>query len=235
MECLPDMRVPRTIGEKENDMKILRNVRRHVLAVSLGLSVAVASGPARATNTTYKESAEVAARTSQTAKSVDKYVAQLDKTEQSLSAVFQAHDKDLKRSYQSFADQVSKLEEAQKVVTADIHAMKAKGVAYAASWDKANAQIENPELKEASIERRTSVMKSYDEVSVRLSDIEHQIQPFMGNLRDLRTFLGADLTPVHVQSASAAVQKSQADAMSLKQAIAPVQTLLRQLVNDAAK
>ena len=215
-------------------MNISRKVRRHILVVSLGLGVAVAS-EARATDTTYKESAELGARTSQTAKSVEKYVAQLDKTERALSEVIQAHDKDLKRRYQSFADQVGRLEEAQRVVTADINAMKARGAAYAASWDKANAQIDDPELKQASIDRRTSVMKSYDEVSLRLSGIEPRLQPFMGNLRDLRTFLGADLTPVHVQSASVAVQKSQADAMSLKQAIAPVQTLLRQFVNDAPK
>jgi hypothetical protein len=210
-------------------------MRCHILAVSLMLGAAAVSEPARATDSTYKESAELGARTSQTAKSVDKYVSQLDKTERALSAVIQAHDKDLRRRYQSFADQVGKLEEAQRVVTADINAMKARGSAYAASWDKANAKIDNPELKEASIGRRNSVMKSYDEVSVRLSDIEPQLQPFMGNLRDLRTFLGADLAPVHVQSASAAVQKSQADAMSLKQAIAPVQTMLRQFVNDAPK
>jgi len=216
-------------------MNSLRSVRCHILVVGLGLVVAVASVPAFATDTAFKESAELGTRASQTAKSVDKYVAQLDKTEQALSAVIQAHDKELKRRYQSFADQVGKLEEAQRVVTGDISAMKARGATYTASWDRANAQITNAELKQASMDRRAVVMKSYDELSVRLSDIEHRLEPFMVDLRDLRTFLGADLAPVHVQSASAAVQKSQADAMSLELAIAPVQTMLRQFVNDAPK
>src|SRR5437867_11498211 len=113
MECLPDMWVPRTIGNKENDMNCLRNLRCHILPALLGLGVAVASEPAFATDTAFKESAELGTRASQTAKSVDKYVAQLDKTERALSAVIQARDKDLKRRYQSFADQVGRLEEAQ--------------------------------------------------------------------------------------------------------------------------
>jgi len=203
------------------------------LFVSLSLGLAVASSPAYAADDTFKESAELGKRTAETSEQVDKYVAQLDKTEQALSSVSQAQDKDLKKRYQSFSKQVNSLEEAQKVAASDINEMKSKGAEYFWSWDKSNARITNPELKQASMERRTTVMKDYDELAADLAEIGRELDPFMSNLHDLRSFLGADLSPAHIRNANGVIQKSQSDARSLKQRIALVQTTLKQFVSEA--
>jgi chromosome segregation ATPase len=208
---------------------------RCLLSVSLGLVLAVASSLADAADNTFKQSAELGKRTAQASEHVDKYVAQLDKTKQALSSVSQAQGKDLKKRYQSFSKQVNNLEEAQKAATSDINEMKSKGAEYFLSWDTSNARITNPELKQSSIERRTTVMKDYDELAADLSEVGRELEPFMGNLHDLRSFLGADLSPAHVRNANGVIQKSQAEALSLKQKIAPVQTTLKQFVSEAPK
>ncbi len=216
-------------------MAAQNRVPRCLLSVSLSLGLAFASSLALAADNTFKQSAELGKRTAETSEHVEKYVAQLDKTEQALSSVNQAQGKDLKKRYQSFSKQVNSLEEARKVATSDINEMKSKGAEYFSSWDTSNARITNPELKQASIERRANVMKDYDELAADLSEIGRELEPFMSNLHDLRSFLGADLSPAHIRNANGVIQKSQSDARSLRQKITPVQTTLKQFVSEAPK
>jgi hypothetical protein len=113
--------------------------------------------------------------------------------------------------------------------------MKSTGSEYFSAWDTSIAEISNPELKQASTERRSKVMKDHDDLAVSLSDIGSQLQPFMSNLHDLKAFMETDLSPENVGKARAMIQKSQADALALKGKIAGVQTTLKQFLNEAPK
>lgn len=208
---------------------------RSVTAVCLGLALAFASAPAGAAQDTFKRSAELGKRTAKTASDVDKYVAQLDKTEEALSAVSQAQAKDLKKRYESFSKEVKNLEEAQKHATSDISEMRSKGAEYFTAWDESIAQISDPQLKQSSIERRSKVMKDHDDLADTLGGIGRDLQPFMTSLHDVQTFLGTDLSPANVSNAREMVEKSQADARALKEKIAPAQTQLKQFVSEAPR
>src|SRR5258705_3411445 len=135
--------------------------------------------PARAgaADDTFKESAELAKRTAKTSEDVNKYATQIDKTEQTLSSVSHAQGKDLKKQYQSFSKEVNNLEQAQINTTSDIDQMKSTGTEYFSSWDTSIAQMSNPELKQASVDRRVKVMKDHDDLDAALSDIGSQLQP----------------------------------------------------------
>jgi hypothetical protein len=215
---------------------ITRKSIRKLLVVTLcSLILIVAGAGAGATGDTFKESAELGKRTAKTSEDVGKYVAQLDKTEQALSAVSHAQGKDLRKQYESFSKEVNNLEGAQGRATTDIDEMKSTGTEYFSSWDTSIAQISESDLRQASTERRAKVMKDHDDLSSALSDIGLQLQPFMNNLVDLRAFLGTDLSPANVDRAGDKIQKSQADAQALKDKIAPVQTTLKQFLNEAPK
>jgi len=94
-------------------------IRWLLMMVCCSLVVTMAPSQVGAAGDTFKRSAELAKRTSRTSKDVDKYVAQLDKTEQALSSVSQGQGKDLKNRYESFSKEVDNLEEAQKHATTD--------------------------------------------------------------------------------------------------------------------
>jgi chromosome segregation ATPase len=200
---------------------------------SLALTFAVPR--VRAAADTFKQSAELGKRTAKTSGDLDKYVTQLDKTEQALSSVSLAHDKDIKKRYESFSREVSKLEDAQKHTTSDIDEMRSTGTEYFSSWDTSIAQMSDPELKQASTERRSKVMKDHDDLAAALNDIGSQLQPFMSNLHDLKTFLETDLSPANIGKASERIQKSQADAQALEDKIAGVQATLRQFLSETPK
>ena len=78
-------------------------------------------------------------------------------------------------------------------------------------------------------------MKDHDALAATLSDIGSQLQPFMSNMQDLKSFLGTDLSPVNVGKAGDMIQKSQADALALKEKIAGAQTTLRQFLSETTE
>ncbi len=215
---------------------VKKNSTRRVLMVAFcSFAVTLAAARVGAVGDTFKQSAELGKRTAKTSEDIDKYVNQLDKSEQALSAVNQAQGKDLKKRYESFCEEVKKLEDAQKHATSDINEMKSTGAQYFSSWDTSIAQMSSPELRQAATERRSKVMKDHDDLAVSLSDIGNQLQPFMSNLHDVREFLGTDLSPANIVKAGEMIQNSRADAQALKDKIAGVQTTLRQFLSEAPK
>jgi chromosome segregation ATPase len=215
---------------------ITRKPVRHVLAAAF-CTVVMTAAPARvgAAGDTFKQSAELSKRMSKTSEDVDKYVAQLDKTEEALSSVSQAQSKDLKKRYESFSKEVTNLEAAQKHATADIDQMKSTGTEYFDAWDTSIAEVSNPELKQASAERRSKTMKEHDDLAASLSGVGSQLPALMSDLHDLKTFMEADLSTENVGKAGGMIQKSQADSQALRNKIAGVQTMLKQLLSDAPK
>jgi dGTP triphosphohydrolase len=210
------------------------SLRRHLASGFCILGLSLATTPTRAADT-FKQSAELGKRTAKTSDDVDKYLAQLDKTEQALALVSQAQGQDVKKRYESFSREINSLEEAQKQATSDIDQMKSAGSEYFSAWDTSIAQMSNPELKQASTERRSKIMKDHDDLAASLNDIGSQLQPFMSNLHDLKAFMETELSPENIGKASAMIQKSQSDALALKGKIAGVQTTLKQFLSEAPK
>jgi uncharacterized protein YoxC len=210
-------------------------IRRQLVTGFCILSLSLATTSTRAAGDTFKQSAELGKRTAKTSDDVDKYVTQLDKTEQALASVSQAQGKDLKKHYESFSREINSLEAAQKQATSDIDQMKSTGSEYFLAWDTSIAEISNPELKQASTERRSKIMKDHDDLAASLNDIGSQLQPFMSNLHDLKAFMETELSPENIGKASAMIQKSQSDALALKGKIAGVQTTLKQFLSEAPK
>jgi hypothetical protein len=209
-----------------------RSIRTFLITAFCSLAITfVGSRPGLAADT-FKQSAELKGKTSKTSKDIDKYVTKLDKTEQVLSAVGRDEGQEVKKRYESFSREVKELEEAQKHAASDIDEMKATSTEYFSSWDAAITQMSNPDLKQASSERRSKIMKDHLELTATLSYLGSHLQPFMSNLQDLKSFLGADLSPANVAKAGDMIQKSQADAQALKGTIAGVQKTLKQFLGE---
>ena len=183
----------------------------------------------------FRESALLRKREERAARDIDKFSAQLDKTAHSLTRLGQAERNELRNRYESFSRELNKLEEAQERATSSLDKMKATGVEYFTSWEKANASISNPELREAAARRRSRVMMKHIELARALGDTGLQLQPFMSSLRDLRAFLGADLSPGNVRTAGERIKECQAEADALKSGIAEVQRTFKRFLSEMPK
>jgi archaellum component FlaC len=206
-----------------------------LIAALCALAVTFAAARAGAADNAFKESAELGKKTAKTSDDVNKYVSQLDKTEQALSSVRHSQGKDLRKQFQSFSKELNNLEQAQINATSDIDGMKSTATEYFSAWDTSIEQISNPELRQASADRRVKVMKDHQDLASALVDIASQLQPFISDLHDLKAFLEADLSPANVDNAGGMIQKSRADADALKVKMADVQTTLKQFLSEAPK
>jgi hypothetical protein len=89
--------------------------------------------------------------------------------------------------------------------------MKSAGTEYFDAWDTSIAEMSNPELKQACAERRSKIMKEFDDLTASLSDAGNQLPAYMSDLLDLKTFMEADLSTESVGKADGMIQKSQSD------------------------
>jgi hypothetical protein len=207
-----------------------------LLMVALfSLSAIVAAGQDDLSAQAFRESGELRKREEKAAEDIDKYAVQLDKTERTLARIARAERNELRNRFESFSRELNKLEEAQKRAISSLDKMKATGVEYFSSWEKANASISDPELREAAARRRSRVMMKHIELARALGDIGLQVQPFMSSLRDLKAFLGADLSPGNVARAGERIQACQAEAEALKSSIAEVQTMFKRFLSEMPK
>jgi DUF2959 family protein len=207
-------------------------IRTTLITAFCSLLITVPAVYAGATDDTFKESRELRKRAEKTFGEVNRYVSQLNETERALSLVGRSNNGNLRKRYESFSREVGKLEKAQARATSNIDRMRSTSAEYFSSWDKANAQIAEPELRLESARRRSRVLERHREFADDLSKIGLELQPFMSNLRDLKSFLGADLSPSNVEKARELIEQSQVDAKALKERIAGVRTTLEQFLKE---
>jgi chaperonin cofactor prefoldin len=199
-----------------------------ILALSLASMQARDKSPLAKSTGLDKQAAKTSA-------ALDQYATQLEKTERALSSIGQAKSHELGKKFNSFANQVSVLEGAQKHATSAIHEMDSKGSEYRVVLEKSISEIQDPQLKQTSIERRNKLVQEHDAFQGDLQEVGRQLQPFMTNLHDIEAFLRADLRPANISNALPMMQKSNEDAREIRDRIAAAQTKLRTFLNDEGR
>lgn len=216
-------RKPKTLHQRLANALLLT-----VYCVVPGLEIAAQTGAAREA---FKGSEEFRAAVADTASSVKKYANQLEKADRSLAQLSRS-DGDLGNRYKSFANDLRKLEKAQKNAASTIERLRARQTEYFTAWDKANAQIADTELRRSLAVRRSEVMTKYQALADDVSAIGRDLQPLMSHLRDLDLFLGSDPSRATLKEASAMIDGSRTEIRSLKHEIANVQRTLKAFLSE---
>ena len=150
----------------------------------------------------------------------------LTKTMNSLRSLSTAKGDNLKDTFGDFDKAISNLEAKTDNVRKRATEMRAKGKDYFAAWQKEAAAIQNPELRKASESRRTEMLAANDSLTRSMTEGRGLIVTLMGDLQDLRNFIGSDLTESAVASAQDLVATTQADAKRVEASVAGVQRQL---------
>jgi len=151
---------------------------------------------------------------------------QLSKTMTSMRTLSTAKGDNLKDAFGDFDKAISNLDARTQDVRKRTTEMRAKGKDYFAAWQKEAAAIQNPELRKASENRRVAMMAAQEALTKNMTDGRSLIVTLMGDLQDLRTFIGSDLTESAVASAQDLFVTTQAHAKEVETAVAGVQKQL---------
>ena len=151
---------------------------------------------------------------------------QLSKTMTSMRTLSTAKGDNLKDAFGDFDKAFSNLQAKTEDVRKRATEMRAKGKDYFAAWQKEAAAIQNPELRKASESRREAMMAAHDSLTRSMTEGRGLLVSLMGDLQDLRNFIGSDLTESAVASAQELFASTQANAKRAETAVAGVQKQL---------
>ena len=147
-------------------------------------------------------------------------VNQMDAVIEALKGLRSAEGSTVAAQYQYFSKQVDALDKLQQDVTSDALAAAKQQDLYLSQWQEAHDKIQNPELKAAAEARRSELLPAIEQIRSSLGSARTSFDPMMQNLKDLRLFLGNDLTPTGLAAAQGQIDKCDVAAARVRADIA---------------
>lgn len=92
-------------------------------------------------------------------------------------------------------------------------------IAFTNAWAERQLTIEDDDLRNRSIERRSQVIAEFDEVNVLITETSEKFEPWLQKVIDIRTYLESDLNPNGVASIEDVAPRISKDAKPVKSRI----------------
>ena len=133
---------------------------------------------------------------------------QLKTTLDSLTALTQQKEGDLRPAYNAFAAEIPKTDAAAAWTRSRVQWMANDGQKYFAEWQKTITGIANESLRKKAQKRLDSVRGSYDKIAVSLKESGEKFQPFLSDLADIQKILSTDITAGGVKAVRGTVSSA---------------------------
>jgi hypothetical protein len=203
---------------KGNNMKL----RNHSLAVFTMLLLGTAAFSGGCATTGMDRSAKTSNSIQEVDSEIRKIIVQMDLTATSLDSLVNAGQPDLKKSFDTYSDNLVKLDSEGKRVLKRIEEMKSRSKEYFAEWEKQGNAYTNPQIRELSEERRNKLAEIYAQVPAAGAGIKGAYLAYLTDLKEIQMFLSNDLTPKGVETITPVANKTVQDLDVLKTSLKPV-------------
>jgi hypothetical protein len=203
--------------------------REHVLASCTILLLGFASFMGGCATTGMDRSAETSNSIKDVDSEVKNIIVQIDVTSKSLDSLVSPGNTNLKNSFNTYSDDLDKLDNVGKRLIKRMDEMKANSKEYFAEWAKQGATYTNPELSALSEERRSKLAETYARVPAAAAGVKNSYLSYLSNLKEIKTYLSNDLTPKGVETINPVAKKSIQDLDVLKTSLQPVITALDEI------
>ena len=97
--------------------------------------------------------------------------------------------------------------------------MKAKGDAYFKQWQQQMATVQNPEIRKTAEEQKAKMQAAFDNIQKYTDPLKAKFDPWLSDLRDLRTYLNNDLTVSGIDAARGLFEKTQSEGTEIQKAM----------------
>jgi hypothetical protein len=150
---------------------------------------------------------------------ISKGSTQIDQVMAALSDLVNNPGADLKPQFQKFVSAMSGLESTQKELNSKVAAVQKQGADYFKNWDAELAKIQNEAIRSSSAARKKSVETRFNAVQTNYDQVKMEFDPFISDLKDVRTALGTDLTAGGVASVKGVVSNAGKRALPLHKSL----------------
>jgi len=190
------------------------------LLSSLTLAATLALMAGCATKGTYQQGAATGAGLIAAADKIDLGSSNVDLTLASLNDLVNNPSGDLEPKFKAFNDNVGKLQSGYQNLQDATADAREKGNKYMEAWDAQLATIMNPDIKNASQQRKAAVQSELNDTKRAYAEVRTDFDPFMANLKDIQTALSTDLTAGGIGAVKSAADQANNNGAKLKESLA---------------
>ena len=145
-------------------------------------------------------------------KAVDGTLGLLDQTTETAAT-------DPRKAFEAFSKSIDKVEGARAKSDKRASAMRAAGDAYFEQWEAQLAAINNPDIRKLAEERKAKLSEIFSKLPPLMEQAKTRFDPFLSDLKDLRSFLSQDLTVAGVDAAKDIIRKTRAHGDTLQESL----------------
>jgi hypothetical protein len=178
-------------------------------------------------DSTGRQRSKEATTTMQTMENDIKLVAvQLDATGASLDELMRPGQSDVKKVFNSYTENVSKIEIMEKDFAKHADEMKARGKEYFEEWQKEGNKYKNPQIQELSEQRRIELGEIYGRIAENSIGVKDAFKAYVSDAKEIQNYLSNDLTSKGIEAIAAIARKVVSNGENLRYAIKNVQTAI---------
>ena len=196
--------------------------RNHSLAIYTMLLLGTASFMGGCATTGMDRSLKTSNSIRDVDSEIRKMAAQIDVTAVSLDSLVNTGNPDLKKSFNTYSDNLNKLEREGKRVLKRLEEMKSHSKEYFEEWEKQGDAFTNSEIRELSEQRRSKLAEVYAQVPAAGAGIKGSYHAYLTDLKEIQKFLSNDLTPKGIEGITPVANKSVQNLNVLKRSLQPV-------------
>lgn len=173
--------------------------------------------------TTGVERATKTTNTMQTVESEYRQVGlQVDATNASLQELVSPNQTDIKKAFEKYQTNVTRMEKLGKKLDKDSADMRAQGQKYFAEWENQDTGYTNPQIRQLSDERRLELREVFAQIPEASVGVKGALHAYIANVGEIRNYLSNDLTPKGVDAITPVARKAVQDGEDLKASVQPV-------------
>jgi len=143
----------------------------------------------------------------------------IDATMQSLGQIAATANTDPRAAFQQYKKDLANLESVTARVRKRSLEMTAKGDAYFKQWQQQIAMMQNPEIRKLSEEQKAKMQATFDSIQQHTEPLKAKFDPWLSDLRDLRTYLNNDLTVSGIEAARGLFEKTQSEGTEIQKSM----------------
>jgi hypothetical protein len=150
-------------------------------------------------------------------------VVQLDAIGSSLDELTKPGQADVKRAFDVYSNNVSKIEKMEKNFSKHADQMTKSGKKYFAAWDKDKNQYDNPDIQRRNDERRAELGKIYDRIGENNKGVKEAFRTYVSDVSEIESYISNDLTTKGITSIASISDRTVRNGSHLKNELVKLQ------------
>ena len=192
--------------------------------IHLSLLIIAVIGLAGCASTGIQRSAKATTTMQATDDDIKLVIVQLDATGASLDELMRSGQPDVKKSFDLYTDNISKIQTMEKQFAKHADEMKERGKEYFDEWQKEGDRYKNQQIQQLSEQRRAELGEIYGKIAINSIGVKDAFKAYLSDVKEIQIYLSNDLTSKGIEAIAPISRKVVNDGDNLKYAIKSVQT-----------